>query len=233
MLQPTELALGGWEQPLRPPLPREQAQLWRIDPVAFGPAVQLWADAVLDDGEKARAAAFRDAGDRATYRAAHTGLRLLLGTYLRTLPRDVPLDRLPCSSCGQPHGRPVVRGHDVHFSLSHSGDICLLAFAASPVGVDVEKVTSPEVADEVGPTLHPRETAELRAYDAADRGIAFARVWTRKEAYLKGLGTGLGRALSLDYLGAAPQGSTAVRGWTVTDVSVGEGHAAALAVRDI
>ncbi|WP_328380536.1 4'-phosphopantetheinyl transferase superfamily protein (plasmid) [Streptomyces sp. NBC_00440] len=231
MLQLAELGPDGRKQLLQLPQPQEQPQLWRVETSAFRPVVDLWADTVLDDGEKARATAFRKSGDRATYQAAHTALRFLLGAYLGTEPRDVPLERLPCSSCPLPHGRPVVRGNRVHFSLSHCDGICLLAFAAAPVGVDVEKVFSPAVADEVGPILHPREAAELRAYSGPDRAVAFARVWTRKEAYLKGLGTGLGRDPSLDYLGCAPEGPVSPPGWTAHDVSAGEGHAAALAVQ--
>ncbi|MGW0818280.1 4'-phosphopantetheinyl transferase family protein [Streptomyces viridiviolaceus] len=189
------------------------------------------ARSVLDRLETERAAAFRKAWDRDTYLAGHVGLRLLLGAYLGVSPAEVPLDRLPCPMCGEPHGRPVVRGDAVHFSLSHSGGLCLLAFAATRVGVDIETVPDLAVADEVGAGLHPRESSELRDLRAADRPAAFARVWARKEAYLKGLGIGLGRAMSLDYLGTASGAAATVPGWTIWDAAVDDGYAAAVAVR--
>ncbi len=125
----------------------------------------------------------------------------------------------------------MVAGNPVHFSLSHSGGLCLLAFARTPVGVDIEAVPALEVAQEVGECLHPREASELRALRAVDTPAFFARVWARKEAYLKGLGVGLGRSTSLDYLGTAPDAAAQVPGWTIGDVAVDDGYAAAVAVQ--
>ncbi|MBA4864680.1 4'-phosphopantetheinyl transferase superfamily protein [Streptomyces sp. PSKA54] len=205
--------------------------LWLVRADAFQSVVNRLADSVLDSTETGRAAALRQARDRDTYLAGHVGLRLLLGAYLGVPPVDVPLERLPCPLCEEPHGRPVVRGNPVHFSLSHSGGLCLLAFASTPVGVDIEAIPDAAVAEEVGAALHPRESAELSDLRAEDRPAAFARVWARKEAYLKGLGTGLGRAMSLDYVGAARDAAATLPGWTIGDVAVGDGYAAAVAVQ--
>lgn len=226
-----ELRDGGWQQPLTAPGAGDRPGLWLVRAEAFRTVVARLAHSVLDGQETERAAAFRQARDRDTYLAGHVGLRLLLGAYLGVPPADVPLDRLPCPRCAEPHGRPVVRGDAVHFSLSHSGGLCLLAFAATPVGVDIEAVPDLAVAEEVGACLHPRESAELRGLRAVDRPTAFARAWARKEAYLKGLGIGLGRAMSLDYLGTASGAAATVPGWTIRDAAVDDGYAAAVAVR--
>ncbi|MER5184161.1 4'-phosphopantetheinyl transferase superfamily protein [Streptomyces sp. NPDC002896] len=229
--RPVELRDGGWEQPLTASGTGGRPGLWLVRAEAFRTVVARLAHSVLDGVETERAAAFREARDRDTYLAAHVGLRLLLGAYLGVPPADVPLERLPCPMCEEPHGRPVVRGDPVHFSLSHSGGLCLLALAATPVGVDIEAVPDLAVADEVGACLHPRESAELSELRAVDRPAAFARAWARKEAYLKGLGMGLGRDMSLDYLGTATGAAATVPGWTIGDVAVGDGYAAAVAVR--
>lgn len=185
---------------------------------------------VLDAGERERAAAFIRQLHRERYVAAHLGLRSLLGAYLGLDPAAVELTREPCPGCGGPHGRPAVAGATgLHFNLSHTGDLALFAFADTPIGADVETEQPESVVAEVARMLHPLETAELDALPLAERPLAFARCWTRKEAYLKGTGTGLSESPAVTYVGsgAAPASPP---GWTLTDVAVGEGHAGAVAV---
>ncbi|WP_431041483.1 4'-phosphopantetheinyl transferase family protein [Streptomyces sp. P1-3] len=215
---------GGWQG---------EPRTWLLSVAEYtdGPDGAL-ADKVLDAEERDRAAAFVREADRQRYRAAHTGLRRLLGAYLGVDPAAVPFTREPCPGCGAPHGRPAVTGTPLHFNMSHAGDLVLFAFAGAPVGADVEQVQPVAVADQVAASLHPRERAELAGLPAADRPAAFARCWTRKEAYLKGLGTGLSRDPAADYVGTGPR-PVPVGSWTLTDLPVGDvrpGYAAARAV---
>ncbi|MET9730685.1 4'-phosphopantetheinyl transferase superfamily protein [Streptomyces sp. NPDC006458] len=209
-----------------------------------GAAVDLWSLRVgaldeaavdpreLDAEERGRLERLRRAEDRVRYGAAHVALRRLLGTRLGVEPAEVAYFRQACPCCGAPHGRPAVLGVPgaPHFSLSHGGDWVLIAMAAHPVGVDVEPY--PAAADVPGLTsvLHPRERREIA--EGAFAPAVFARIWARKEAYLKGLGTGLGRALDADYLGGTGA-EPAPEGWSVHGLPVGDGHAAAVAVRAV
>ncbi|WP_238420802.1 4'-phosphopantetheinyl transferase family protein [Streptomyces taklimakanensis] len=185
--------------------------------------------AVLSEEERARCAAFVREEDRDRYRVAHTALRRELAGLLGTDPTAVPFTREACPLCGGPHGRPAVPGNPVHFSLSHSGDLVVLAFDDAPVGVDVEAYPTAAVVAETASVLHPRERAELGGLPASHRPAAFARCWTRKEAYLKGTGTGLGEAPSVTYVGSLAVPAE-VPGWTIGDVPVPDGYAAAVAV---
>ncbi len=123
---------------------------------------------------------------------------------------------------GRPAGRP-------QFSLSHSHGLALVAVARTRVGVDVQALPSQETVDICLPRLHPAERQEIARLPAARRREAFARLWSRKEAYLKGLGTGLARAADLDYLGEAAE-SRRPAGWTVRNTPLSDGHAAAAAL---
>ncbi|MFI8391488.1 4'-phosphopantetheinyl transferase family protein [Streptomyces sp. NPDC085540] len=178
---------------------------------------------------RGRAASFLRAGDRSLYTAAHLGLRLLLGRYLDIDPAAVPLIRLECPTCDVLHGRPAVEGQPGHFSLSHSAGRGLLAFAAVPVGADVEAVRELKTVGEVVSALHAREAGERTATSPADRPRAFARPWAREEAHLKGLGTGLGRDPSLDHVGTGGSAAS-LPDWSISDVAVGTAHEAAVAV---
>ena len=201
------------------------AELWLVR--SFGPptAAEL---AVLDAAERRRAAALRHPARAALYVAVHLALRHLLGERLGVRPDEVVLHR-------DPGGRPVLAGRPaaLHFSLSHSGGAALLGIADRVIGVDVQRVPDASTAELCGPRLHPAERAELQARPPADRPECFARLWARKEAYLKGLGTGLRRALDADNLGDGGAGHPdRPAGWTVLDVPCGRRYAAAVAILD-
>lgn len=88
-----------------------------------------------------------------------------------------------------PGGKPYIRGAR-QFNLSHSGFLAALAVGDCPVGVDVEVIG--RVRDHVARRVF---TAGEYAWQAARGPEGFYRLWTRKEAALKCLGTGLNRPL--------------------------------------
>ncbi|MEV1024797.1 4'-phosphopantetheinyl transferase superfamily protein [Streptomyces sp. NPDC050264] len=204
--------------------------------------VGLWlvrTEAGTDDGvgvlgadELRRAAAFAFDRHRTRYITAHLALRGILGDRLGRAPGTLRFVRQPCPGCGESHGRPALAdAPDVHFSLSHSGDLALVALAPAAVGADVEELTSPAAAEDLTSVLHPRERAELAALeDPLERRLAVSRAWVRKEAYLKGIGTGLSRPTDLDYVGTLPNSPGTPGGWSVSDVPVPQGYAAAVAL---
>ncbi|MEV5511155.1 4'-phosphopantetheinyl transferase family protein [Streptomyces orinoci] len=206
-------------------------QLWLLRTADHTPDASETYEHALDARELARATAFRHPHHRARYLSAHLWLRRLLGAYLDLDPAKVELIREPCPLCSAPHGRPAVPGAPLHFNLSHAGDLALYAFASTPVGVDIEERPEATAVDDILPSLHPREIAELTALtDPDERRSAFARCWTRKEAYLKGTGAGLAESLSLTYVGCGPD-PVSPAGWLLSDVAVGPDHTAALGVK--
>ncbi|WP_405935502.1 4'-phosphopantetheinyl transferase superfamily protein [Streptomyces sp. NBC_00726] len=230
MYQPHVFTLT--EDGYRGPAPSWSAgapSLWLVDTEPAAEAARLLAPKILDASELARAERLAFPADRACYTAAHLALRLLLGARQGVAPEAVRLTRERCPACDGPHGRPATGG-GTHFSLSHTRGVALLAFAGAPVGVDVERVPAARVVAEISGQLHPAEAAELAALPPEDRPAAFARVWTRKEAYLKGEGTGLAGGLHREHVGTGPR-PVGPPGWAVTDVAAPAGYAAAVAVR--
>jgi 4'-phosphopantetheinyl transferase len=222
---------GSWQASAEP-------EIWLLGVSEYTAAMDPAAPGkILDAQERHRAAAFHRQRDRERYAAAHLGLRELLGAYLGVDPAAVPFIREPCPGCGGPHGRPAVAGVPLHFNMSHAGDLVLYAFAGTPVGADVETVQPLSVVDQVAGSLHPSERAELAGLPASRRPEAFGRCWTRKEAYLKGIGTGLSQDPSVSYVGTGPD-PVPVGPWTLADIPIGAvsgvdtGYAAALALRD-
>jgi 4'-phosphopantetheinyl transferase len=112
----------------------------------------------------------------------------------------------------------------LQFNLSHSHDLALIAVAHDqPVGVDVEFIRSDTAVMQIADRFFAaRESAALRALPEQQQRRAFFDTWTRKEAWLKARGVGLG--------GALDQCVDEQTDWLVQGLSVGPGYSAALAV---
>ncbi|MFJ6215771.1 4'-phosphopantetheinyl transferase family protein [Streptomyces sp. NPDC092296] len=187
---------------------------------------------VLDEEEHTRRRSLLRSGDRRRFTVAHIALRRLLARRIGTDARSLAFTREPCPLCAGPHGRPAVLrpSAEVHFSLSHGGDFVLVGLADRPIGVDVQPFPSGLRLKGMLRALHPAEQTEFAALPPdADPAAAFARLWSRKEAYLKALGTGLARGLSTDYLGTTGLAPTP-QGWHIADLAPVSSHAAAYAL---
>ncbi|MEU3609173.1 4'-phosphopantetheinyl transferase superfamily protein [Streptomyces sp. NPDC035033] len=209
-----------------PPTGAEPVDLWSVD-LRIVPASRE----LLDRHELWTAGRFRRDADRERYERAHTAMRRILAAYGATTAGAVRVTRSACAGCGGPHGRPelVDPPRPLSFSMTHCGDTMLLAVATTTVGVDLEREPPHGTVEHVAGRLHPLEIAELEATPQTDRPRAFARLWTRKEAFLKGIGTGLLddslRAHDLRPTAASPHG------WAVRNLTAPPRHAAALALR--
>ena len=89
----------------------------------------------------------------------------------------------------------LVRGerHPISFNVSHSGNHGLIAVTArGRVGVDVEELDARRKLELlIESAFTPAERSDLDSVEGTDRRILFYRLWTIKEALIKGLGMGL------------------------------------------
>jgi len=212
---------------------RGHVDVWRVAlDERSGPASTV----VLSEDERERAGRFRFERDRAHYAVARAALRTILGSYL-----DIAPDRLAFEYTA--HGKPSLRDAPVSFNLSHSGDIALVAVAGgAAVGVDVEQVRDDIECERLARRFFSdREQAELFALESdVARVRAFFTCWTRKEAFIKGVGEGLSIPLAdFDVPVVAGQPArllafrtdeSAAARWSIADVPVPEGYAAAVAL---
>jgi len=192
------------------------------------------AEGVLAPDELARATRLRDPSLRAGYRVAHVLLRRQIARRLKQDPACLQFAREACPLCDGPHGRPYVDNAAVSFSLSHSGDLVVIAQTDhGAIGVDVEATISARDVATLDCALHPQEAAELARLPERVLPQAITANWCRKEAYLKALGCGLGKDPAGVLVGPGP-GATRMGGhedpWLVTSLDVPAGYACALAV---
>jgi 4'-phosphopantetheinyl transferase len=222
---------------------------------------QAALDDLLTPDERAHVDRIREG--QATARLSRGLLRLVLARYLNLPPAEIEIDRT-CPDCGRSHGRPRLRnrtetttktseGDDplepprgstavgaIEFSVSHGGELLVLAFADSaPVGVDVEPIVELEDvgAELLDFTLTASERLRQQEVPAAQRTRSFLHHWTAKEAILKALGTGLDvepQAVTLPPVPINGKASVTLPGsppvdlW-IRDVEVGPAHVCTLA----
>lgn len=93
------------------------------------------------------------------------------------------------------YGKPKISEYpEYHFNISHTNKCIIAAFSNYPIGVDIEKVSKPDIR------IAERffTAAELKHILRQDSGQneRFYEIWTKKEAYIKYLGKGFFMPLS-------------------------------------
>lgn len=149
---------------------------------------------LLSCDELHRAGRFRNPQHSRRFVVAHGRLRQRLAMLLGTAPASIRF------SAGS-HGKPCLAGElaetGLQFNLSHSGGLGLVGWAwRRAVGVDIECWRP--LHDEAALVRRYFSSAEAVAYGSlpqALRRAAFFAGWTRKEAFVKAVGRGLGLPL--------------------------------------
>ncbi len=236
------LPADGWLSVELPPLLEDgEVHVWRAPlSVSENPAISskgpIDAKNPLSEDEKNRGSRFHFAKDRESFTSARGILRSLLGLYVGRPPASLVFEY-------GPEGKPALASAEsISFNLTHSSTLGLFAVASgAPLGIDVELVREHENWEDLAERFFcAAEVSALRALPAAARTSEFFRIWTRKEAYVKGRGRGLSLPLDgFSVLGEsgrpAPAGPSAeaeeLRRWSLYDLEPGAGFRGALAVR--
>jgi 4'-phosphopantetheinyl transferase len=191
---------------------------------------------LLEDVELWRRSRYRRPEDRARFTVGATLLRLAAARALGCSPLALEIRR-DCPDCGRPHGRPRLVDHPLEVSVSHAGDIVVVALSPfASLGVDVERIDEAVPGKLAGHVLGPDELPEFEREPQPGRAAVFFRSWTRKEAVLKATGDGLRlpmNAVTFDRVGqlSAYPGRPDLPGrTTVMDLAPEQGYRAALAV---
>jgi 4'-phosphopantetheinyl transferase len=230
-----------------PQLAGGDIHVWSL-PLALPSEAITAASANLSTAEFERAARFHFELHRNRFIAGRGQLRAVLGSYLEQAPAKLQFDY-------GPQGKPVLANGlaqaGLHFNLAHSGDLALLAVTRhGPVGIDLEQIRPlPDAGELVARFFSARENAMFSSLPAAQQPAAFFNLWTRKEAWLKATGEGIGHLLSqveVSFLPAqpvqllrlpasfAPPNSSTEQvadNWSLHDLRPAAGFVAALAIQ--
>ena len=165
---------------------------------------------LLDSDERERASRFRHPRHAARCAAARCLLRRLLAAYVGEEPGRLRIET-------GPHGKPRLGGlhggHPLRFNLSHAGGRAIYAVTSqTEVGVDLEALREiPDALEMAERFFSADEARSLRGFSVGERGPAFLRCWTRKEAFVKALGQGLSHPLDTFSVSLADEAEVELR----------------------
>jgi len=192
-----------------PPAPR--------DPQLAANEVHVWAirleqplarranfAATLSPDESERANRFHFERDRNGFTVARGSLRSILGIYIGLSPAEI---RFEYGARGKPSLASKSAPSPVHFNLAHSGGLALVAVTrVADIGVDVEQIRRVDDVEAIAKRFFsPRESAILRGLSQELMQAAFFNLWTRKEAWLKATGEGIGESLNQVEVSCLPE----------------------------
>ena len=205
-----------------------EVHLWVIDCQWVLASLHL-GRAILSQEEMCLMQSFRNTRDQSRFWARRTGLRWILSRYLNISSDQVTYafgeHRKPCLPT---HANP----HNLRFNLSHSAELAVVAICRDrEIGIDIEKVDHAFDVEEFAQyVFSDRESASLHI-NPSEKVREFYRIWTRKEALLKAVGTGLvddlrsAHALE-DEVAFASNGSVAM--WRVRTIDIAPGYVASV-----
>ena len=184
------IPVAAWSDPERSPwLAPRTTLIWCV--ALDGPLTSAVdaALAALPASDQARSARFRSPADRRRHLLAVTARRLVLALHLRRPPACL---RLVVEPRGKPGLDRLPGDADLRFSVSHTGNLALVAVAAGiDVGVDVERERClPDMLSVARRFLGDDCARRLAELPTSEQPAAFLMAWTRAEAFLKALGVG-------------------------------------------
>lgn len=234
---PAESAVQPWPHPPTSiVLGADEVHVWRASLKHPQHRLQQLRGTLASD-EAERAARFHFERDRQHFIAARGLLREILSRYLKLSPDSL---RFKYTSYGKPYLTDECGGAWLRFNVSHSGGLALYAISRGrELGIDIEQIrTDIEHKQIASDFFSKQESVALHALPAHLQQEAFFLCWTRKEAYVKGIGEGLSLPLNsfdVSLTPGAPASLLAVRGdaqeaarWTLQALEPGPDHRAAL-----
>jgi 4'-phosphopantetheinyl transferase len=171
----------------------EPANVWCIDPDSLSAADlrQRWLGRLAPD-ERAAYARFKMPKLRHVYLASRALCRAALSRQTGVDPQNWKFTK---NRHGKPRIAEPVRFRSLKFNITHTdGLIACVVFNAGEVGIDLENVLRNVEIDAVSRLVFSKvERAALAKKAPNKRYSQFLKMWVLKEAYLKGLGSGMWR----------------------------------------
>ena len=140
----------------------------------------------VSDAETKHAESMGSLETKRRFLASRRLLRGVLSTWLMMSPEKIPVE---ISKAGKPF---LKDGKDLHFSIAHSGDLVMIAFATASLGTDLEAERPVDALALARRFFSEEEVALLEGPEGTER---FFTLWSCREAAIKGDGRGMATLL--------------------------------------
>ncbi len=175
-------------------------QIWQLNLQRINHQVRNLHNTLSED-ELLRAERFKFSRHKRDFICYRAILRLLVGCYLGIKPEEVVFNY---DTYGKPSIESSLNTLDLRFNISHSeGDIVYAFSIDRELGIDIEQakreIDFMPIAERF---FHTQEVQILKKSRIEQRLRTFYQFWTRKEALIKAIGSGLSYPLhSIDTSG--------------------------------
>jgi 4'-phosphopantetheinyl transferase len=185
-----------WRRPpIKLSISRSELHIWRINLCNVNYQLK-YLTSLLSSEEVKRSNRFIFEQDSYRYQVTHSMKRFILANYLDCNPQGL---RFEVGSHGKPGLIKLQNPLKIQFNISHSRDLILIAITVEDsVGIDIEyqdkNISIESLGEIIFSSLEKKFFSALNSQQ--EKKEAFFCCWTRKEAYLKAIGTGLTLDLS-------------------------------------
>jgi len=192
----------------------------------------------LSDDENTKAERYKFNYLKNNYTACRGFLREILSGYTGINPSDIKFSY-------SEFGKPFLKDSNIRFNVSHSGNTGIIAVnLENELGIDIELVREvPDLISLSARFFSKSEITELNKTDSGKLTDSFFYCWTRKEAFVKAVGTGLQYPLnsfSVSVTGDADPEITEIandfteaRKWKLYNLPAAHNYISSLAVRNL
>lgn len=144
----------------------------------------------LDLKEIDRAAKFYKEKDKYRFVICRSLLKFILSLHAKVDIKQIKIDYQT------PNKKPYLSSHpSFFFNVTHSHDVGLIAVANRPIGIDIEHIDGNyEFMNLLEHFCNEKEMSFIK--NATNKEQAFYSIWTRKESFVKALGTGINNDFS-------------------------------------
>ena len=89
-------------------------------------------------------------------------------------------------------GKPFLKDSNLYFNVSHSGSLTVIGISQFDLGIDIEIIKERKFIKKiVNKVFNDQEKEEFEKKNQDEGLDYFTKIWTKKEAYTKLIGTGM------------------------------------------